>query len=126
MSIDDSTRKPGFFARLKSGLSRSASGLSDNIAAIFTKRKLDAEAIKQLEEALIRSDLGASQAAQIAAAVGKGRYDEEISDRELRSILAQEIARALKPIERPFEVERSKAPFVVLVAGVNGTGKTTT
>jgi fused signal recognition particle receptor len=126
MTLEGQTKKPGFFARLKSGLSRSASGLSENLTALFTKRKLDAEAIKQLEDALIRSDMGAAQAAQIANAVGRGRYDEEIADSELRGVLAGEIAKTLRPVEKLFQVDRSKAPFVTLVAGVNGTGKTTT
>ena len=126
MTFEGPTKKPGFFARLKSGLSRSTSGLSENLTALFTKKKLDADAIKQLEEALIRADMGVAQAAQIANAVGKGRYDEEISDQELRGVLAAEIAKVLRPVEKRFQIERSKSPFVVLVAGVNGTGKTTT
>ncbi len=126
MSDNAADNKPGFFARLKAGLSRSASGLGESITGLFTKRKLDAETLHQLEEALIRADMGAVQAAAITAAISKSRYDEEISDAELRSVLAAEIARILKPVERPIAVDRTKAPFVVLVAGVNGTGKTTT
>src|SRR5260370_39388550 len=70
--------------------------------------------------------MGSAHAAAIAEAVAKGRYEEEISDRELRGVLAAEIAKVLKPAEKPFAIDRSKSPFVVLVAGVNGTGKTTT
>jgi fused signal recognition particle receptor len=126
MNADATERGPGFFARLKSGLSRSAGGLTESLTALFAKRKLDAEAVKQLEEALVRADMGSTQAAAIAGAVAKGRYDEEISDRELRGVLAEEIAKVLKPAEKSFLIDRSKSPFVVLVAGVNGTGKTTT
>ncbi len=126
MSGDTTDTRPGFFARLKAGLSRSAAGLSESLTGIFTKRKLDQETLGQLEEALIRADLGAAQAGAITAAVARGRYDEEISDAELKTVLAQEIARVLKPVEKPFAVDRAEAPFVVLVAGVNGTGKTTT
>lgn len=126
MSGDTAESKPGFFARLKAGLSRSAAGLSESLTSLFTKKKLDAETLDQLEEALIRADLGAVQAASITKAVAKGRYDEEISSAELRSVLAEEIARALKPVEKPFAVDKTRMPFVVLVAGVNGTGKTTT
>lgn len=114
---------PTFFERLKEGLAKSAGtlGLGD-----ILKKKLDADTVQQLEEALIRADLGAKSSHEIAQAVAKGRYDEDITSSQLRSILAGEIARVLKPIEKPFAIDRSKKPFVVLVAGVNGTGKTTT
>jgi fused signal recognition particle receptor len=118
--------KPGFFARLKQGLSRSAGALGESLTGIFTKKKLDAQTVAELEEALVRADLGTALAARVAGAVAKGRYDKEISESELRSILSDEITGLLKPVEKPFVVDRSKAPFVVLVAGVNGTGKTTT
>jgi len=111
---------PTFFDRLKTGLSKT--GLGD----ILTRKKLDAAAINELEEALIRADMGAAQSAKIAAAVAKNRYDAEISGAELKSVLAAEIAALLTPIQRPLRVEDGKKPFVILVAGVNGTGKTTT
>ncbi|HTP78142.1 MAG TPA: signal recognition particle-docking protein FtsY [Rhizomicrobium sp.] len=117
---------PTFFERLKEGLSRSTAGLSDNIAGIFTHRKLDAESVAQLEEALIKADMGIALAAQLSRAVGEGRYGAEISDYDVRQILRREIASVLKPIERPFSVDAAKKPFVILVAGVNGGGKTTT
>ncbi len=74
----------------------------------------------------MRADLGAALSARVAQAVAKGRYDKEISESEVRLILAAELARLLKPCEKPLLIDRAKAPFVVLVAGVNGTGKTTT
>lgn len=117
---------PTFFERLKEGLSRSTAGLSDNIAGIFTKRKLDAESIAQLEEALIKADMGIALATMLSRAVGEGRYGAEISDYDVREILRREIADVLRPIEKPFSVDGTKKPFVVLVAGVNGGGKTTT
>jgi len=115
-----------FFERLKEGLSRSTAGLSDSITGIFTNRKLDATTLAELEEALIRADLGAAQASAIARAVGEGRYDAMISDYDLKRILSAEIGKILKPVEQPLVVDRAKTPFVILVAGVNGTGKTTT
>ncbi|MBI3675647.1 MAG: signal recognition particle-docking protein FtsY [Proteobacteria bacterium] len=126
MSDNGTSAKPGFLARLKAGLSRSAGALGDNISGLFTRKKLDGEMLAQLEEALIRSDVGASMAAKLAAAVGKGRFDKEISESEVRAILAAEIAEVLKPVEKPLVIDNTKKPFVVLVAGVNGTGKTTT
>ena len=117
---------PTFMERLSAGLSRSAANLGGNITGIFAKKKLDAETLEQLEEALIRADLGAATAAQLAAAVGKGRYDKEISEDEIRTVLADEIANILRPVEHPLSIDGSARPFVILVAGVNGTGKTTT
>jgi fused signal recognition particle receptor len=117
---------PTLFERLKQGLSRSTAGLSDTLTGIFAGRKLDKETLAELEEALIRADLGAAQAEAITAAIGKDRFDVSISDYDLKRLLAAEIAKILKPVEKPLTVDRTKAPFVVLVAGVNGTGKTTT
>jgi fused signal recognition particle receptor len=114
------------FERLKEGLSRSTRGLSDNIAGIFANRKLDATTVAELEEALIKADLGAAQADAIAKAIAKDRYDVSISDYDLKRLLAAEIAKILKPVEKPLAVDAGKKPFVILVAGVNGTGKTTT
>ena len=111
---------PGFFERLKTSLSKTGLG------EILTKKKLDAAAIAELEEALIRADMGTHQARKITAAVAKNRYDAEISEIELRSVLAREIAALLAPIQKPLVMDDSKKPFVILVAGVNGTGKTTT
>jgi fused signal recognition particle receptor len=105
---------------LKSGLAKTGLG------EILTKKKLDAETIAELEEALIRADMGASQAARLAKAVAKNRYDAEISGRELKAVLASEIATLLAPIQKPLTMDEEKKPFVILVAGVNGTGKTTT
>ena len=117
---------PTFFERLKEGLSRSTAGLSDNISGIFTKRKLDGESIAQLEEALIKADMGLALATKLSRAVGEGRYGAEISDYDVREILRREIADVLRPIERSLSIDGTKKPFVILVAGVNGGGKTTT
>jgi fused signal recognition particle receptor len=111
---------PTFFDRLKSGLAKTGLG------EILIKKKLDAATIAELEEALIRADMGAVQASKLAQAVGKGRYDAEISGAELKSVLANEITTLLAPVQRPLTVEDGRKPFVILVAGVNGTGKTTT
>ena len=114
------------FERLKEGLSRSTAGLSDTLTGIFSDRKLDATTLAELEEALIRADLGTAQADTITQAIAKDRHDASISDYDLKRLLSAEIAKILKPVEQPLAVDRAKAPFVVLVAGVNGTGKTTT
>ena len=114
--------EPTFFERLKSGLAKSTAGLS----GIFTKKKLDAATVAELEEALIRADMGTAQAKALAAAVAKNRYDAEIEGAELRRLLAAEIAAVLQKIQQPLAIGQSDKPFVILVAGVNGTGKTTT
>jgi len=114
------------YARLKAGLTRTATTLSSGLTDIFTKQRLDAETVQGLEEALIRADVGADLAQRLAADFAQGRYDVEITEREIREHLASAIARVLKPAARPFVVDTAKKPFVVLVAGVNGTGKTTT
>ncbi len=116
----------GLFARLKKGLAKSSAGLGGSLTGIFTKRKLDAETVAELEEALIRADMGVSESKRLAAAVARNRYDSEISGAEVRAILAGEIASVLKPLQKPLLIDTAKKPFVILVAGVNGTGKTTT
>jgi fused signal recognition particle receptor len=118
--------KQGFFARLKAGLSKSADSLGANLTGIFTNRKLDAETVAELEDALVRVDLGTELSRRVAGAVAQGRYDQNIAPYDLRILLAEQLARLLAPCEHPFTVDRTKKPFVVLVAGVNGTGKTTT
>jgi fused signal recognition particle receptor len=127
MSNDEGpASRPGMFARLKAGLARTASALSGSLTALFTKKRLDAETVQALEDALIRADLGSKLAHTLAAEVAKDRYDTEISEAEVRGLLAAAVARLLKPAAKPFAVDAAKKPFVVLVAGVNGTGKTTT
>lgn len=114
------------FERLKEGLSRSTAGLSDSVTGIFTNRKLDAASIAEFEDALIRADLGTAQAETITRAIARDRFDASISDYDLKRLLSAEIAKILAPVQKPLTVDRTKMPFVILVAGVNGTGKTTT
>ena len=118
--------RASWWSRLKAGLSRSSSAIGQGISDIFTTRKLDAAALEELEDVLIRADLGVAAAARISEAVGKGRYDKEVDPAEVKEILAREIERTLAPIARPLVVDETKKPFVVLVVGVNGSGKTTT
>ncbi len=115
-----------FWRRLTGGLRRTASALGSAVSDIVAKRKLDAATIEELEEALIRADLGVDVAARIAAAVGKDRYDKTVSADEIKAILAAELEKVLAPVAKPLEIDASQKPFVVLVVGVNGSGKTTT
>jgi fused signal recognition particle receptor len=118
-------KKPGFFSRLKEGLKRSSTAIAEGVTGIFTRKKLDAESLEALEELLIRADLGTALAAEVTAAVGRGRYNKEIEPAEVRAILADEIGKVLAPVEHPLRPSVAK-PFVILVVGVNGSGKTTT
>ncbi len=117
--------KKGFFKKLSEGLSKSSGKISTGISDIFTKKKLDAATLEQLEELLITADLGPATAAKLAQAVGKNRFDKEIAPEEIKQALADEIENILKPVEKPLDTNAAK-PFVVLMVGVNGTGKTTT
>jgi fused signal recognition particle receptor len=115
-----------WMARLRDGLSQSSRSLSSGIADIFTKRKLDAATLQELEDVLIGADLGVDMAERVSDAVAKGRYQKEIDPREVRQILAREVAKVLEPVEVPFRFDQAHKPFVILVVGVNGSGKTTT
>jgi fused signal recognition particle receptor len=118
--------KRSWFARLTAGLSRSSSAIGRGITDIFTKRKLDAASLDDLEDILIQADLGLGAATRIREAVARGRYDKTIEPAEVKAILAEEVERTLAPVARPLAVDPGKQPFVVLVVGVNGSGKTTT
>jgi len=126
MNKHEPVPRAGFLSKLRTGLSRSANALSDNLSGLFNKKKLDAETLLHLEEALVRADVGSIRASNIAAAVAKGRYNADISEVELKSVLAAQIAAILKPAEEPFAIDPTRKPFVIVVVGVNGTGKTTT
>ncbi len=116
----------GWWQRLKSGLSRSTQQLTTGIADVFVKRKLDAESLEELEDLLLKADLGGPTAARIIEALSRQRLNKEISPEEVRAVLATEIERTLSPVARPLVIGAEKKPFVILVVGVNGTGKTTT
>jgi fused signal recognition particle receptor len=116
----------GWFRRLKAGLSRSSDALTSGITAIFTARKLDRDTLQELEDILIQADLGLETATRITGALAAGRFDKTISPEEVRAVLCEEIGKVLKPVARPLEIDPAHRPHVVLVVGVNGSGKTTT
>ena len=115
-----------WWRRLSSGLKRTSSSLGTAVADLVTKRKLDRAMLEEIEDVLLRADLGTEVAARIAAAVGVGRYDKSISADEVKAVVAAEVAKVLAPVAKPLLVDETKKPFVVLVIGVNGSGKTTT
>ena len=123
---EEQPKKRGLFGRLKDGLAKTSSKLTGGIGAIFTKRKLDDETLEELEDLLITADLGLPATTRIITTLSKSKYDQEISDEEVRAILSEEITRTLKPLEAPLEIDPSHRPHVILMTGVNGAGKTTT
>jgi len=118
--------KVGWLGRIKAGLSRSSSRLAQGIGDLFTKRKLDDAALEELEELLIGADFGVATASRVTARLAKSRFDQEISPEEIKQALAEEIAEILAPVARPLALDPAKKPHVVLMVGVNGSGKTTT
>mgnify|MGYP006269327171 FL=1 len=114
-----------WWQRLKGGLQRSSQSLTQNVTAIFTKRKLDDAALEELEDALIEADLGVETARRVAARLKRDRFGKDVGDVEVKEALAGYIAETLKPVAVPLE-PAGATPYVILVAGVNGTGKTTT
>ena len=121
-----SDEKKSWWQRLSSGLKRTSASIGTAIASLVTKRKLDGAMLDEIEEVLIRADLGVDVAARITAAVGEGRYDKEISADEVKEVVAAEVEKVMAPVARPLDVTAAASPFVVLVVGVNGSGKTTT
>jgi len=116
----------GWFDRLKAGLGRTSEKLTGGIGDLFRGRRVDAETLEELEDLLITADLGVSAASRLSAAIGKQRFDKEADPAEISRALADEIERILAPVATPLEIDAEKRPFIVLVCGVNGSGKTTT
>jgi len=119
-------QKKGWFSRLRDGLTKTSSRLSEGVTSIFTKRKLDDDTLEELEDLLIQADLGVETAMRITERLSAEKYDKEISPDEVREVLAAEVAKTLEPVARPLEIDAVNKPHVILVVGVNGTGKTTT
>lgn len=117
--------KDSSVGKVFAGLAKSSARLTENVAAL-TRRKLDAEALEELEDSLIRSDMGAAAAAKIVAGFSSERFGKEASDSEIRIALAQRIEALMAPREHPLDLTSDPKPRIVLVVGVNGSGKTTT
>ena len=122
--MDDSTQDRNWCKRLSGGLKRTSSSLGGAVTGLVSKRKLDAETLEELQNELIRADLGLDFAARIADVLGEGRFEKAIAPDEVKAVLAGEIEKVLSPVAKPLDV--TTRPFVILVAGVNGSGKTTT
>ncbi len=116
----------GWLSRLRGGLSRTTARLTDSVTSLFRKRRLDDEALEELEETLIAADLGLPASQRIVEGFRRTRFGKEVTDEEVKAALAEEIAAILRPVASPMEIQPERTPHVVLVVGVNGTGKTTT
>jgi fused signal recognition particle receptor len=114
-----------WWKRLTGGLKRSSTALGA-ITDLVTKRKLDTATLDEIDDALLRADLGLETSNRIVAALSEGRHNAEITPDEVKAVVAAEVEKALAPVAQPLRIDTSKKPFIVLVAGVNGSGKTTT
>jgi fused signal recognition particle receptor len=119
-------RKQNWLQRLASGLKRSSDQLTGSIAAVFTKKRLDQAMLDDLEDILIQSDFGVDMATDVTEALRRDRFDRDISSDEVRDVLATEIVKVLEPVAQPLRIDAGTKPYVILMVGVNGTGKTTT
>ncbi|MGB9151974.1 MAG: signal recognition particle-docking protein FtsY [Alphaproteobacteria bacterium] len=124
--MSDVQEKSGWLSRLRSGLQSSSTKLTEGITGVFTKRKLDDAALQELEDTLIAADLGPATAARLVAEFGRSRFGKDVGDAEVKTALAEQIAAILRPVAKPLVIDRARKPFVILIVGVNGTGKTTT
>ena len=115
-----------FWEKLGLGLKKTSNSITTGIADIFTKKKLDSATLEELEELLIAADFGVTSAAAIISEFSAQKQDKEITDEQIRSLLAAEIEKRLTPCEQPFAVDSAHKPYVILMVGVNGAGKTTT
>ncbi|MCT8268474.1 signal recognition particle-docking protein FtsY [Afifella sp. JA880] len=118
--------RQNWLQRLRAGLSKSSSTITSRITGTFTKRRLDDETLEDLEDILIQADLGVATATAITERLARERYDKTVGEDEIRNILAEEVAKVLGPVTEPLAIDAAKKPFVILVVGVNGSGKTTT
>jgi fused signal recognition particle receptor len=116
----------GWFGRLRAGLSRSSARLNEGINTIFLRRRLDEAALSELEDLLIASDMGVGVASEVADSLRRTRFNQEVAPEEVRAALAEQVTRLVEPVMKPLVIDGTKKPFVILVVGVNGSGKTTT
>jgi fused signal recognition particle receptor len=116
----------GWLSRLKRGLARSSARLGEGITRIFTRRRLDDATLEELEELLITADMGTRVAGEVVATLRRNRFGQEVTSEEVRAALAEIVQRLIEPVAKPLKLDPDRHPHVVLVIGVNGSGKTTT
>ena len=116
----------GWLGRLKKGLGRSSAKIADGIAGLFAARRIDKAELDKLEEVLIAADIGVAVSSRLVASLGKAKMGKDTTSDEVRAHLARDISAILAPVAKPLAVDAARKPHVVLVCGVNGSGKTTT
>jgi fused signal recognition particle receptor len=126
MEPDKVEDRSAWISRLRAGMARSSARLTQGINTIFNRRRLDEDALLELEELLIASDMGIGVAAEVAESLRRTRFNQEVSPDEVRAALAEQVIRLVEPVMKPLRIDFTKKPFVILVIGVNGSGKTTT
>lgn len=124
--MSEEEKKLGWFGRLKQGLKKSSNALTEGITGIFTKKRLDASTLEELEDLLIMSDLGVSVSARVCDRLAKNRFDKSITAEEVQQALAEEIGEIMEDVAKPLVINSENSPHVILMVGVNGAGKTTT
>lgn len=125
--LEDHTEEGGWLSRLSAGLSKSTGKITQGLASLVTKRKLDQETLEQLEEVLIEADLGPKTAARVIEDFSRDRFGKDISEEDIRAALAESMTGILQPVAQALDIQKpSSGPFVIVVCGVNGVGKTTT
>ena len=122
----EASKPKSWLSRLSSGLTKTSSRLGQGISSLFTQQKLDEATLDDFEDILIQADLGVETATRIREQISAGRYDKEITASDVRTVLADEVKRVLSPVAKSLTVNASRQPHVILVVGVNGSGKTTT
>jgi fused signal recognition particle receptor len=122
----DEPAKKGWLSRLTDGLKRSSTSITQGVVSLVTKKKLDSEALEELEDILIQADLGVDTAMAITTRLEDERFGKEVSEEEIKQVLADEVAKVLEPVAEPLRVAPDRKPHVILMVGVNGAGKTTT
>lgn len=122
----ESEEHRGWLGRLRAGMARSSARLTEGINTIFNRRRLDDAALNELEELLIASDMGTGIAAEVTEELRRTRFNQEVAPEEVRAALAEEVIRLVEPVMKPLRIDLARKPFVILVVGVNGSGKTTT
>ncbi|MDB5506989.1 MAG: ftsY [Devosia sp.] len=125
-AVDEPVAASNWFTRLASGLKRSSDQITGSITSVFTKRKLDDATLDDLEDVLIQADFGIDMATSVTDALRRDRFDRDVSVDDVRDVLAAEIRKVLEPVAAPLQIDTTKQPFVILMVGVNGSGKTTT
>lgn len=124
--VKEAEQQSGWLSRLTKGLSRSSEALTENITKVFTDKKLDDDTLQDLEDVLLQADLGIETATKIIETLSAQKFGKTVTDQEVREIMADEIEKILSPVAKDLDLDLQHQPHVILMIGVNGSGKTTT